>query len=133
VAREQVDQLILIGRKARELRGEAAQLNDTDAYLIRTDLEKLEQRIKSASAKQAVVETMTPELNRVQWTMDELARFGKTGVLTEGRQAMITRRLESLETREDDAKADGKLSEHERQDLLDQTREVWRALVHAFS
>jgi hypothetical protein len=129
----EVDVLIQIGRKAREFRGEASRLDDTDSAAIRADLAKLAEEVKSASRQEARAATLTPELNRVQWTMDELARFGAGGILSEGKQSMLSRRLEALQAKEDAAKSDGKVTERERQELLDQTREAWKSVVRIFS
>lgn len=127
-----VDQLLSIGSKAKALRGSADQLSAADSATIRQDLETLGASVRAATANQVNPDTLSPRIDRLIWTMNELYRFAQSGGTSAGRAAIIRLHADSLERKEAAYKAAGKLTERERESLMRAAREAWRACIKAF-
>jgi hypothetical protein len=129
-----VDRLIAIGTEAKALLGTGEALAETDAETIKTKLDELGREVAKAVANKVEPDEVSVTVNRGQWAMDELHRFGATeGVLSSAKADGLRRKLDALERREDSAKQDNKLSEKERENLLEETHETWRWCMEAFS
>ena len=126
-----IDELLAIGEKAVAARGEAEALSEESAKEIATSLDDLAKRARTAASNKVNGEVLTPDLNRSQWTMRELVRFGKSGGLSTSRVGSLDRQLDALLAKEDRAKADGKLTDREREDLFKDALEIWRDLLKA--
>ncbi len=126
-----VDQLLAIGNKAKTLRGGADKLNDADSASIRQSLETLHASVRAATANQVNPDTLSPRIDHLIWTMNELYRFAISGGTSAGRAAVIRRHTDDLQRKEASYKADGKLSERERESLLKAAREAWKACIRA--
>lgn len=130
-AEEFIDELLAIGTKAIAARGEAEALTDEAAKEISAALDDLAKRARTAASNKVNGAILTPDLNRSQWNMRELVRFGQAGGLSAGKVSSLDRRLDALLAKEDRAKADGKLTDRERQDLFETAHEIWRDIIKA--
>lgn len=126
-----IDELLAIGEKAIAARGEAEALSEEAAKETSDALDTLAHRARTAASNKVNGAVLTPDLNRSQWTMRELVRFGKSGGLSTSRVASLDRQLDALLAKEDRAKADGKLTDREREDLFKDAHEIWRDLIKA--
>jgi hypothetical protein len=126
-----IDELLAIGEKAVAARGEAESLPVESAKEISASLEDLAKRARAAASNKVNGEVLTPDLNRSQWNMRELVRFGKSGGLSTSKASSLDRQLDALLAKEDRAKSDGKLTDREREDLFKDAHEIWRGLIKA--
>ena len=76
---------------------------------------------------------ITPKVNRLQFHMEEVIRFGEdSDRLSSGDLKTLRRKLDSLESKEDKAKASGEISDRDHEKLLEDTREIWRDALGEF-
>ena len=126
-----IDELLAIGEKAIAARGEAEAIPEESAKEIAASLGDLAKRAREAASNKVNGEVLTPDLNRSQWNMRELVRFGKSGGLSTAKVSSLDRQLDALLAKEDRAKEDGKLTDREREDLFKDAHEIWRDLIKA--
>ena len=124
-----IDELLAIGKKAKETRGDADKLSESAAAEISAALDDLGARARAATSNKVVGEVLTPDLNRSQWNMRELVRYGQSGGMSAGKVATLDRRLDALLAKEDRAKEDGKLTDREREGLFEDAIEIWRDVI----
>lgn len=133
-ARDLVGRLMAIGNKAATLRVGAESLSAEDSKTIAGEIRMLRAEARTKISQQALEATLMPDMNRCQWLMEELLVFGKAeGALSGGKAGTLRRKLEGLEKAEDDGQSDGSLDDREREKLLRESRETWRAFVEALS
>lgn len=122
--------LLAIGAEAKRLRGDADALGEEDAALIGTKITALAKRIREARTNKTDPGILTPRINRRQVHMEEILLFAiDSKIASKGQAATLRRHLDSLEKKEDRAKGDRKVSDRERENLVQETHEVWKAFV----
>ncbi|MFC4993076.1 hypothetical protein [Rubritalea tangerina] len=127
-ARDAIASLLTIGQK--HLAGGDA----SEAQATSKELSELKQSIRSKMTDKAPAGTITPKVNRLQFHMEEVIRFGEdTDRLSSGDINSLRRQLDSLESKEDKAKADGTLSDRDHVKLIEESREIWRNALKKFS
>ena len=125
-----VDELIAIGQRALELRGEAERLEAGPRAEIDAELKKLVTRARAATENSVPTAMATPNLNRKQVNASELIRFGAdTGMLSTGQLGSLDRKSENLGKKEAKAKEDKEVSDRERENLVEDARELMKDLV----
>jgi hypothetical protein len=88
-------------------------------------LEKLDVDIEVAITERADLAKMTPEINRIEWLMEEFVRFAANGGLKTSAASRLGRDLESLLSEETSAKSGSNFRDRERRDLMKATLETW--------
>lgn len=130
-ARGFIDELLAIGVKAKAVRGDADSLGAEESKASTAALDDLANRAKGAASAVAGQEKLTPQLQKSQWTMGELLRFGRTGAMSATDLAGIERRLQDLAEKEAKAQKDGEIDDREREHLHEEARETWKKLADA--
>ena len=97
---------------------------ETDTQLARLDID-----IESAVTERVDAEKVTPEVNRIEWLMEEFVRFAQAGGLKSAAASRLERELGSLISEEESAKAGSNFRDRERRDLLKVTLETWLRFV----
>jgi len=65
--------------------------------------------------------------------MEEVVRFGESpDRLSSGELKTLRRKLDSLESKEDKAKASGEISDRDHENLLEDGREIWKDALAKF-
>lgn len=124
-ARNAVDQLITIG-KAHQ----AAGASDATS----SSLSKIRRDVKSKMTDKVPADTLTPKLNKMQFHMEEVLRFGAdSDTLSTGDISSLRRKLDNLEGKEDKAKSAGAISDRDREKFIEDSREIWRDALKDFS
>lgn len=125
--RELVGGLLEIGKKAKGLRGDAEGLSVGDKATVSAQLRDLGKRAKESAANEISRKALTPKVNRMQISVEEVFRFGVDDeLLSAGQQASLRRKYESLEKKEAAAKKDEEMSEQERENLWEDAVENGR-------
>lgn len=130
-ARELVRELLEISRNNAAIREEGQAPGDGPNPVVQGHLADLDKKVDEALIEKVNPETLTPDLNRREWLMDELIHFGSDTSLSAKRVASLVRRLETLLAAEDSAKESGSLSNSERDKLLKETVETWTVFLRA--
>lgn len=126
-ARDAVKSLLTVGEK-HLVAGDAASAEQTS-----TQLSEIKKAIKTKMSDRAPAGIITPKVNRLQFHMEEVMRFGQaTDRLSSGELKSLRRKLDSLEAKEDNAKASGTISDRDHEKLLEQSREIWRDALEKF-
>jgi hypothetical protein len=126
-ARDAVDLLITVGEK--HLAAAAA----ADATKTSAELSEIKKSIRAKMTDRAPAGIITPKVNRLQFHMEEVIRFGEdSDRLSSGDLKTLRRKLDSLESKEDKAKASGEISDRDHEKLLEDTREIWRDALGKF-
>ncbi len=102
----------------------AEESGETDTRLSKLDID-----IEFAITERADIEKMTPEVNRIEWLMEEFVRYAKNGGLKSSAASRLERELESLISEETSAKAGSNFRDRERRDLMKVTLETWIRFV----
>ena len=100
--------------------------------LTADNLDALSKSIDSTLLEKVSGDILTPDLNRREWLMDELIHFAADISASDSKRSTLLNRLEGLLAAEDNAKESGELSDSERDKLLDNSVETWKAFIRAF-
>lgn len=108
-------------------------LTEEQDTVVRDALKEIHNELKTASTELPDPSVRTPHLNRFQLEASELIRFGgESGTLSNGKVSTLTRKLLSLESDEQEAKAKGKLSDRDREKLFEDARELGIDILEEF-
>lgn len=130
IGRTAVDELIEIGTQAQKQQDENGRIPDEQAAKIRQQIASLASRIKEAREAQVNPDTLTPKLNERQVTMEELYRYCvDSDSASQGQAASLRRKLDSLEQKEANAKKGGSISDRNREKLMEECIEIWKAFA----
>jgi len=132
-ARSFVANLLEIARDNAAIRQDGGTANDETRKAVQGNLEELTKSIDLALLDKVNGATLTPDLDRREWLMDELVHFGADTSLSQNRVASLVKRLEGLLADEERAKESGDLSDTERNKLLESSVETWKVFLRAFS
>jgi len=109
---------------------EDGELTDAEKQILRSRLDELNDEINGAIEEPEKGDERTPLLNMAQHRFEERIEFGvRSGRLSKGEAAKLTRMVESLKRMEDREKAGG-LSTREREKLFEEVAELTRELNH---
>ena len=126
-ARDTINSLLTVGAKHLAA-GDAASAEQTSS-----ELSAIKKQIKVKMTDKAPAGIITPKVNRLQFHMEEVIRFGEaTDRLSSGSVNTLRRKLDSLESKEDKAKASGTISDRDHEKLLEDSREIWRDALGKF-
>ena len=126
-ARDAVNSLLAVGTKHLAV-GDAANTEQTSIEL--SDIRK---SIKIKMTDRPPEGIITPKINRLQFHMEEVIRFGEaTDRLSSGSLNTLHRKLDSLEAQEEKAKARGTISDRDHEKLLEKSREIWKDALGKF-
>ncbi len=126
-ARDAVNSLLTVGAKHLAA-GDAASAEQTS-----TELSEIKKSIKTKMTDKAPAGIITPKVNHLQFHMEEVIRFGEaTDRLSSGAIKTLRRKLDSLESKEDKAKASGSISDRDHEKLIEESREIWRDALAKF-
>lgn len=130
LGRSATQELLSIGETAKELRGARKELNDADAKKIASKISTLSKRITKARESAVNPDTLTPKINERQVMMEELYLYAvDSQTASKGNAATLRRHLEHLEKKEASAKKDGEISDRDREKLVEETIDVWKAFA----
>ncbi|MGB0991991.1 MAG: hypothetical protein ACPG32_05930 [Akkermansiaceae bacterium] len=131
--RDAILDLIRIGEGAKKLLGDAEALSEDDAEDIQEKITALVARLHKASDNKVNPKILTPVVNQRQVILEELYFYAKHGKgASSGQAASILRYIKSLEKKEDKLKADNKVSDREREGLLEETTDIWKSVIRFF-
>ncbi len=126
-ARDAINSLLTVGAKHLAA-GDAASAEITSA-----ELSKIKKSVKVKMTDKAPAGIITPKVNQLQFHMEESIRFGEASDrLSSGDIKSLRRKLDSLEAKEDKAKASGTVSDRDHEKLLEECREIWRDALGKF-
>ncbi|GAA5130207.1 hypothetical protein JIN84_04390 [Luteolibacter yonseiensis] len=100
--------------------------------LTADNLDALSKNIDTILLEKVEGGILTPDLNRREWLMDELVHFAADSSVSDSRRSSLVNRLEDLLAAEDRAKESGDLSDNERDKLLENSVDTWKAFVRVF-
>jgi len=100
--------------------------------LAADNLDALAKTIDATLLEKVAGDILTPDLNRREWLMDELVHFAADISVSDSKRSTLLNRLESLLAAEDRAKESGELNDSERDKLLKDSVETWKAFVRVF-
>lgn len=124
-----IDRLFAIGAAAG-----GKEISEKEEEGFQTRLNKLSEDVRNARLDQVNQDAKTPRINRLQIMQEEIVRFGiDTGELSDGQVASLRRKLDSVEAKEQAAKADGSVSDRERENAYEASREVWQDIIGALT
>lgn len=132
LGRKATAELLTIGEQAKEARGDATQLNEDDAEKTASSIHKLAIRIGEARSNEVDGDILTPRINNRQVSMEELYIYlvdSKTA--SKGEAASLRRHLDRLEKKEEASKKDGKVSDRDREKLVEEAAEVFKSFAKA--
>lgn len=122
-----VDELLVIGVKAKEARGVAEALAPEARAQLSSELAALRKKADGHLANTVDRATLTPAVNRLQVGLEEVFRWGvEDGLLSTGQQASLRRKYGALEKKEAAAKDDGEVAERELEHLVEEALELAR-------
>ena len=126
-ARDATNLLLTVGEKHLAA-GDAAIAAKTSA-----ELSEIKKSIKTKMTDRAPAGIITPKVNHLQFQLEEVIRFGEDSErLSSGEIKTLRRKLDSLEAKEDKAKASGEISDRDHEKLLEESREIWRDALGKF-
>ncbi|MEO1857884.1 MAG: hypothetical protein ABGY95_11055 [Rubritalea sp.] len=126
-ARDAINYLLKVGAKHLAA-GDAASFTKTSE-----ELSQIKKSIKAKMTEKVPAGIITPNVNRLQFQMEEAIRFGEaTDRLSSGDIKSLRRKIDSLEAQEDKAKADETLSDRDHEKLLQDSREIWQDTLGKF-
>ncbi|MCP5537453.1 MAG: hypothetical protein H7A51_14620 [Akkermansiaceae bacterium] len=132
--RNAVEQLLAIGKEAKRLRGDNDALSQDDATKINGKIRTLAERVGKERGNKVPADALTPRVNERQATLEEAFLFGvDSKALSAGQAATLRRYMSSLESKEDRAKDDDKVTDREREKLVEETVEIWKKMVKALN
>ena len=124
-ARDAIQELLTIGKLHTT--------NGSSPAETAAKINTLKKQVRSDMADKVPADTLTPKLNRMQFHIEEALRFGEdTEALSSGNISSLRRKLDSLEDKEAKAKDDGSVSDRERENLIEESREIWRDALKDF-
>jgi hypothetical protein len=125
--RELVDQLLAVGAKAKVLRGQEDGLSEQARVEVAEELRLLAGEAQALAATEVQRKALTPRLNRMQVSLEELFRFGVADDhLSKGQQQTLRRKFAALEGAEAEAKEDKDVDEREGENLWEEVLEIAR-------
>lgn len=126
-ARNAIDQLITVG-KAHQASG------SSNTQATSSSLSQIRKEVKAKMTDKVPADTLTPKLNKMQFHLEEVLRFGsESESLSNGDISSLRRKMDTLEGKEDKAKAAGAISARDRENFIEDSRNIWRDALKDFS
>jgi hypothetical protein len=117
--RQYFKELLEIGKRAKEGKSSSSE-----------SLKGLDAAVQGSIVDKANASTLTPRLNKLQWSIGEIALYvSDTSAMSSGKQSMVKRRLLALEQKEESAKKDKEISDRERERLMKSGLSIWKIIV----
>ena len=117
--RQYFKELLEIGKRAKEGKSSSSE-----------SLKGLDAAVQGSIVDKANASTLTPRLNKLQWSIAEIALYvSDTSAMSSGKQSMVKRRLLALEQKEESSKKDKEISDRERERLMKSGLSIWKIIV----